>query len=139
MKLKVSEIIFVTICLCAAIAAVAAVHISRANVGENELVINHGESVPKEEYDVSVINAATQEDFMQVSGVGEVKAGDIIAYRTALGGFTRVSQIKDISGIGDSLYQRIVEHFYPSVSDTETELGTYIADIADVTDAAEAE
>ena len=60
-----------------------------------------------------MINSATAEQLMQVSGIGAVKADDIIAYRDAIGGFKSLSQLADISGIGDSLIQKIIEHFYP--------------------------
>ena len=113
MKIKAQEIIFVVICLCAAIIAIATVAIVRDGSADNELTVDRGDpSSENEEYDVSVINFATLDDFMQISGIGEVKAGDIIAYRNALGGFNRVSQIKDVNGISDALYQRIIEYFY---------------------------
>ena len=106
MKLKPSEIAFVAVCLIAAAVSIAAVYISRERAVGGEIVIEQVEPSGDEEYDVSVINSASLEDFMNISGIGEVKAGDIISFREALGGFTRVSQIKAISGISDSLYQK---------------------------------
>lgn len=121
MKLKPSEIAFVAVCLIAAAVSIAAVYISRERAVGGEIVIDQADSSGDEEYDVSVINSASLEDFMNISGIGEVKAGDIISFREALGGFTRVSQIKAISGISDSLYQKIIEYFYLSPKSGESE------------------
>lgn len=113
MKLKPSEAAFILICLAAAAVSVAAVYISRARTKESPLYVEHGtEYDAYSEYDVSVLNSATAADFMQISGIGEVKAGDIIAYRDAIGGFKSAAQLKDVSGISDSLFQRIIDYFY---------------------------
>lgn len=111
MKPKPFEILFLAVCLAAAAAAVTAVYLSRYRSNESEVYISSEQGI-EESYDVSVINSAAREDFMSVSGIGEVKADDIIAYRTALGGFSRVGQLKDIRGISDALYQRIIDYFY---------------------------
>lgn len=111
MKPKPFEILFLAVCLAAAAAAVTAVYLSRYRANESEVYISSEQGI-EESYDVSVINSATRDDFMSVSGIGEVKADDIIAYRTALGGFSRVGQLKDIRGISDALYQRIIDYFY---------------------------
>lgn len=111
MKPKPFEILFLAVCLAAAAAAVTAVYLSRYRSNESEVYISSELGI-EESYDVSVINSAAREDFMSVSGIGEVKADDIIAYRTALGGFSRVGQLKDIRGISDALYQRIIDYFY---------------------------
>lgn len=113
MKLKSSEAAFILICLAAAAVSVAAVYISRSRAEESPLYVEPGtEYDAYSEYDVSVLNSATAADFMQISGIGEVKAGDIIAYRDAIGGFKNVAQLKDVSGISDSLFRRIIDYFY---------------------------
>ena len=113
MKLKPSEAAFILICLAAAAVSVAAVYISRSKADESSLYVEPGtEYDAYSEYDVSVLNSATAADFMQISGIGEVKAGDIIAYRDAIGGFKSVAQLKDVSGISDSLFRRIIDYFY---------------------------
>lgn len=56
------------------------------------------------------INTATLEELQAVSGIGEGRAYQIIAYRDHLGGYTSVEQIKDIKGIGDSLYSKIAPY-----------------------------
>lgn len=117
MKLRASEAVFLAVCLLAAVISITAVYVVRGR-DVSEVVVVTADSA-EEEYDVSVINNASAEDFMRVSGIGEVKAGDIIAYRTALGGFKRVSQLKDVAGISDALYQRIIEYFYLSAHEPE--------------------
>ncbi len=44
---------------------------------------------------------------MAIDNVGETRANAIIAYREYLGGYTSVEQLKNISGIGDSVYALI--------------------------------
>ena len=67
---------------------------------------------PDDDYPVEIINSASEEDFMNVPGIGKVKAADIVLYREALGGFSRVSQLKDVSGISDAIYSAILDYFY---------------------------
>lgn len=108
MNLKRNEIIFLVICAAAAVAFLVYAHLVIQR--SEDIVVTAGTSV-EDSYDVSAINSASKEDFMEISGIGEVKAGDIIDYRSALGGFTRVSQLKDVSGISDEIYNRIIEYF----------------------------
>ena len=56
------------------------------------------------------LNTATQEQLETVSGIGENRAYQIIAYREQLGAYTSVEQIKDIRGIGDSTYAKIAPY-----------------------------
>lgn len=53
------------------------------------------------------LNSCTAEDLMAIDNVGETRANAIIAYREYLGGYTSVEQLKNISGIGDSVYALI--------------------------------
>ncbi len=53
------------------------------------------------------LNNCTVDELMAVEGIGETKASDIIEYRSYLGGYTSVEQIKNISGIGDGVYEKI--------------------------------
>lgn len=53
------------------------------------------------------INTADKDELMTLSGVGEVKAESIISYREANGSFTSTEDIMNVSGIGESLYQKI--------------------------------
>jgi len=53
------------------------------------------------------INTATAEEFAKVmNGVGMKKAQAIISYREELGQFTDVEQLREVPGIGASLFER---------------------------------
>jgi len=53
------------------------------------------------------INKATKEELMNLSGIGEGKAVSIIEYRNSNGVFKSVEEIKNVSGIGDALFDKI--------------------------------
>ncbi len=56
------------------------------------------------------INSATKEELMTLTGIGEAKAEDIIKYREENGSFKTIEDIKNVSGIGDSLFAKIKEN-----------------------------
>ncbi len=56
------------------------------------------------------INNATKEELMTLTGIGESKAKDIISYREKNGPFKTIEDIKNVSGIGDSLFAKIKEN-----------------------------
>lgn len=56
------------------------------------------------------LNSCTAEDLTSINGIGDVKAQSIIEYREYLGGYTSVEQIKNISGIGESTYEKIAPY-----------------------------
>jgi competence protein ComEA len=47
---------------------------------------------------------------MTIDGLGEKRAGLIVAYRQQIGSYTDVSQIKNIKGIGDSIYEKVAPY-----------------------------
>ena len=47
------------------------------------------------------LNTATEEELMQISGIGEVTAQNIIAYRGVIGQYTFIEQLLDVTGIGE--------------------------------------
>lgn len=56
------------------------------------------------------INTATKEELMTLTGIGDSKAEDIIKYREENGPFKTIEDIKNVSGIGDSLFAKIKEN-----------------------------
>ena len=53
------------------------------------------------------INSATKDQLMTLPGIGEAKANDIIAYRTANNKFETIEDIKKISGIKDAAFSKL--------------------------------
>ena len=47
---------------------------------------------------------------MTLSGIGEAKAKSIIEYREQNGGFKSIEDIKNVTGIGDALFDKIKEN-----------------------------
>lgn len=56
------------------------------------------------------INKASLDELMTLSGIGESKAKLIIEYRNSNGSFKDVSELKNIKGIGDSIFDKIKDH-----------------------------
>lgn len=53
------------------------------------------------------INTADIETLCTLAGIGDSKALNIVAYRAANGDFKSVEDIKKVSGIGDTIYEKI--------------------------------
>lgn len=53
------------------------------------------------------INTATAEELIRLSGIGEKRAADIIAYRERNGGFSSIEDIMKVSGIGEKTFEKI--------------------------------
>lgn len=73
----------------------------------NDACIDKGESLTNS---LISINTATLEQLMTLSGIGESKALDIIKYRETNGGFKSIDELKNVGGIGDSLFDKIKEN-----------------------------
>lgn len=55
------------------------------------------------------INSASKEDLLKIKGIGESKADAIIDYREE-NLFKSIDEIKNVSGIGDSLFEKIKDY-----------------------------
>ena len=56
------------------------------------------------------INTATTEELTKITGIGEAKAKSIIEYRDQNGKFNNIEEIKNVPGIGDSLFEKIKDY-----------------------------
>ena len=57
------------------------------------------------------LNAATTESLLDVSGIGEYFAKNIIKYRDMLGGFYSVEQLREVYGVDSAKYEKIYRNF----------------------------
>lgn len=55
------------------------------------------------------INTADKNGLMTLPGIGEARAEDIIAYRKSHGAFRRKEDLKNVSGIKDNMYEKLVD------------------------------
>jgi competence protein ComEA len=58
------------------------------------------------------INTATAEEFDLLPGIGPTRAADIVAYRTQHGSFKTIDGIMQVSGIGQTTFDRIKNLIY---------------------------
>ncbi len=82
---------------------------------EEYALINETESEQLSHYDTEGrlnINIATIDELMELPGVGKVKAEAIIAYREENGCFSNCSELMNVSGIGNGLYDNIKNEIY---------------------------
>ena len=56
------------------------------------------------------LNTATLEELQTLTGIGEAKAKAIIEYRTQNGKFNSIEDIKNVTGIGDALFEKIKDN-----------------------------
>ena len=76
----------------------------------NEITVKENNDIIDEVQNNKVnINTASKQELMSVSGIGSAKADSIIEYRKT-NKFNTIDDIKNISGIGDSLFEKIKEY-----------------------------
>ena len=56
------------------------------------------------------LNTATEAELQTISGIGQKRASDIIAYRESNGRFKSVDDLKKVSGIGDKTLEKLKEY-----------------------------
>lgn len=68
-------------------------------------------STKKYDYPVILdINAAAEEDWKRLKGIGPYYSRKIVAYRDHLGGFSSINQVAEVFGFPDSVFQKIKDH-----------------------------
>jgi len=78
--------------------------ITKNNLGVDSISSETQNDTP----DVININTASKEQLMTLSGIGESKANKIIEYRNKTP-FSNIIDIKNVTGIGDSIFEKIKE------------------------------
>ena len=81
-------------------------------VPDKESFVAGEEALKCEESGLLNINTATAAELCTLSGIGEAKAEAILAYREEIGRFGSIEQLKEVSGIGDSLFNQIKNSVY---------------------------
>lgn len=77
------------------------------NCVDNDASTGNNESKDNSTSNKVNINKASKEELMKLKGLGESKADAIITYRTNNGDFKTIEDIKNVSGIGDALFDTI--------------------------------
>ena len=85
---------------------------AKENVKTNNELDDNAESIEEDnESDnkstIININTANKEELMNLNGIGESKAQNIINYRVDNGDFKSIEDIKNVKGIGDSIFEKI--------------------------------
>ena len=59
------------------------------------------------------INTATLKELTALPGIGKKMAMRILVYRTEKKGFAKISELKNVSGIGDKTFDKLNAHLSP--------------------------
>ena len=85
-----------------------------AKIGENvmDVTTNTSASTATSQAKAGLVNlnTATEADFQTISGIGQKRAQDIIAYREANGKFKSVDDLKNVTGIGAKTLEKLKEY-----------------------------
>ncbi len=68
---------------------------------------NEKNELPKEKIN---LNTATKDELETLPGVGASKAEAIIQYREEIGVFKNIEELKEVSGIGDALFEKVKDY-----------------------------
>lgn len=92
---------------------------SRLSDGQKVVVPKKGEGLPSASTSQGVaptregnaekisLNQATKEELKTLPSIGDKRADDIIAYRESHGGFKKIEDLKEVSGIGEKTYDKL--------------------------------
>lgn len=87
---------------------------SNISVKESDVITNDKSDIVKEsdsnKNTIVNINTCTLEELLSINGIGKSKAKSIIEYRENVGLFTSKEDIMKVSGIGNSLYDKIKDY-----------------------------
>jgi len=64
----------------------------------------NNDKITKEIEYTAELNTATEEDLIKVKGIGKFSAKKIVEYRTQLGGYVKIQQLKEVSAIYENNY-----------------------------------
>ncbi|MBE6160743.1 MAG: hypothetical protein E7158_00780 [Firmicutes bacterium] len=81
-----------------------------AIITDNEESTNNISNTNIEDNTIVSLNTSSKEKLMTLPGVGESKAIAIIEYREKNNGFKNIEEIKNVSGIGDALFEKIKDN-----------------------------
>ncbi|MFC5281031.1 helix-hairpin-helix domain-containing protein [Arcanobacterium canis] len=83
----------------------------RVQSGDNVAGGQHGKNKETRDSGSSVnLNTATASDLESVPGIGPVTASAIIEYRSSIGSFSSVDQLREVSGIGAKTLEKLRPH-----------------------------
>lgn len=86
-------------------------HITMSELPANDTAVPEETSAVTEDKKLVIdLNTATAEQLMQIDGIGEKTAADIIAYRDEHGGFADVEELVNIKGIGEKKLEKWREY-----------------------------
>ena len=77
------------------------------NVKNDACIMDNISNDNSKQNSIISINTATKEQLQTLPGVGEAKAQSIIEYRNKNGLFAKIEDIKNVSGIGEALFEKI--------------------------------
>lgn len=85
------------------------VYVARQDENKSLLIANSSSSatISDSTFGIVNINTATQEELQTISGIGEKRAKDIVAYREQNGLFKSVDELSNISGIGTKTLEKL--------------------------------
>lgn len=95
-------------------AALEYVNLAEIVVDEQHIIIPSISDIENNEYLTSNfddgkinINKASEDELMEITGVGEVTAENIVEYREENGDFLSIEDIKNVSGVGEKTFEKM--------------------------------